>query len=109
MKDEIPSWNDCLGRDLAIRTYKDISRAKSLIETSLHRIKHIRKDLNENTANYIFEDYYTSIVELLEALTLFEGYKVLNHICLGMYLKDILKRGDLFYIFNELQVNSLRS
>lgn len=103
MNERLSSWEDCLEKKASIRTYKDISRGKSLTETALHRIKHINKDLNENTANYIFEDYYTSILEILEAVILFQGYKVLNHVCLGLFLKDILKREDLFRIFDELR------
>lgn len=103
MNDKLSSWQDCLEKKSSIKTYQDISRAKSLIETSLHRIKHTNKDLNENTANYIFEHYYTSILELLEAIILFEGYKVFNHICLGLFLKDILKREELFRVFDELR------
>lgn len=103
MNEGLSSWKECLEKKSSISTYKDISRARSLIETSLHRIKYTNKDLNENTANYIFEDYYTSILEILEAIILFEGYKVLNHICLGLFLKDILKREDLFRLFDELR------
>jgi len=103
MNDKFSSWKDCIEKNSSVRTYKDISRGKSLIETSLHRIKYINKDLNKNTANYIFEHYYTSILEILEAIVLFEGYKVLNHICLGLFLKDILKRENLFRTFDELR------
>jgi len=100
---KLASWQDCLEKKSSIKVYKDISRARSLIETSLNRIKYINKDLNENTANFIFEDYYTSLLDLLEAITLLEGYKVLNHVCLGFYLKEILNREDLFRIFDELR------
>lgn len=103
MKDKLSSWNDCLSNHYSIKTFADHSRIKSLTETAPHKIKYINKDLNENTANYIFEDYYTSILEILEALTLFQVYKILNHICLGMFLKDILKKENLFWIFNELR------
>ena len=103
MKNKIASWKDCLEKESSRKTFKDTSRAKSLIETSLHRIKHINKELNKNTANYIFEDYYSSVLEMLEAIILLQGYKILNHICLGFYLKDILKREDLFRIFDELR------
>lgn len=103
MRDKLSSWNDCLEDNSSIKTHKDISRAKSLIETSLDRIKYVNKDLNENTANYIFEHYYASILEILEAIVLLEGYKVINHVCLGLFLKDIVKREDLFRIFDDLR------
>jgi uncharacterized protein (UPF0332 family) len=103
MNDKLSSWEDCLEKNFSIKTYEDILRGKSLIETALHRIKYINKDFNKNTANYIFEDYYTSILEMLEAIILFKGYKVFNHVCLGLFLKDILKKEDLFRIFDELR------
>ena len=103
MSDKLADWKDCLEKNISIKVSKDIQRANSLIETSLHRIKHINKDLNEGTANYIFEDYYTSILEFLEAIILIRGYKVINHICLGFYLRDIAKREDLFIIFDDLR------
>ena len=103
MKDKLSSWKDCLANHYSIKTFTDRSRIKSLTETASHRIKYINKDLNENTTNYIFEDYYTSILETIEALTLSQGYKILNHICLGMFLKNILKNENLFWIFNELR------
>ena len=100
---KLASWAECLEKQSSFKAYKDIARARSVIETALHRVKYINKDLNENTANFIFEDYYTSVLDILEAITLLSGYKVLNHVCLGFYLKDILKREDLFRIFDELR------
>jgi hypothetical protein len=32
-----------------------------------------------------------------------KGFNVLNHICLGFYLRDILKREDLFIVFDDLR------
>ena len=51
----------------------------------------------------MFEDYYTSILELLQAIVVIEGYKITNHVCLGFYLRDILKREDLYLIFDDLR------
>jgi len=51
----------------------------------------------------VFEDYYTSLLELLQAITFKRGFNVLNHVCLGYYLKDVLKRKDLYIIFDDLR------
>ncbi len=99
MKDS--SWDDCLASNNSIKTTPDIEKAKSLIETSDGRVKASNKEINENTANYIFEDYYSSILELVQALVIMNGYDVNNHICLGFYLRDILKRDDLFRLFDD--------
>ena len=102
-QDYLADWNDCSNKNFSVKITPDKSRAKSLLETSLERIKYVNKDLNENTANFIFEDYYTSILEILEAIILLKGYKVYNHVCLGFYLRDNLNRKDLFEIFNSLR------
>ncbi|RLJ03079.1 MAG: hypothetical protein DRP11_01765 [Candidatus Aenigmatarchaeota archaeon] len=96
------SWKDCLEKNSSMRISPDIERAKSLIETSEERIS-IVGEIDERNANFIFEDYYSSLLEILHALVLLNGYKVTNHICLGYYLRDILKREDLFIIFDDLR------
>ena len=95
------SWNDCLFSDSSIKITPDKGKAKSLIETAEDRIECLTKEINPKNANYIFEDYYSSVLELLHALLFLKGYKVTNHICLGYYLKDILKREDLFRLFDD--------
>lgn len=95
------SWNDCLFVNSSIKITPDMEKAKSLIETAKERIEYSNKSINEKTANYIFEDYYSSILELLHALVLLEGYNVSNHLCLGYYLRDVLKKGDLFNLFDD--------
>ena len=57
--------------------------------------------MDEKTANFIFEDYYSSILELIQALVLLNGYKADNHICLGFFIRDVLKREDLFFAFDD--------
>jgi len=96
------SWNDCLINKSAKITTPDVKRAESLIETANERISLI-KEINEKNCNFVFEDYYTSILELLQARTFKKGYNILNHVCLGFYLRDILKREDLFILFDDVR------
>jgi hypothetical protein len=96
------SWTDCLETDSAVKISPDKKRAESLAETAEERIKLI-KEINEKNCNFIFEDYYTSILELLQAIVILEGYKIINHLCLGFYLRDILKREDLYIIFDDIR------
>jgi uncharacterized protein (UPF0332 family) len=77
--------------------------AKSFLKISEERIKYSGKELSEQNINFVFEDYYSSLVEILHAIILLDCYKVLNHICLGNYIKDVLKREDLFNIFDSLR------
>lgn len=96
------SWNDCIINKSARKVTPDINRAKSLIETANERISLITK-VNEKNCNFVFEDYYTSILELLQAMCFKEGLNVLNHICIGFYLRDTLKREDLYLLFDDLR------
>ena len=96
------NWNDCLESGSARKVNKDVARAKSLIETSKERISLIGK-IDERNCNFVFEDYYTSLLELIQALVVLRGFKVANHICLGFYLRDFLQREDLFNRFDDLR------
>ena len=58
------NWNECLANRSAKRITPDINRANSLIETAKERIGLI-KEINEKNCNFVFEDYYTSLLELL--------------------------------------------
>ena len=96
------SWKDCITSKSARKTTPDIRRAESLIETSRERISVI-KDINEKNCNFVFEDYYTSLLELLQAITFKKGLNISNHLCIGYYIRDILKREELYIIFDDLR------
>ena len=100
MKDA--SWRDCIESGSASKVLPDKERAISLIETAGERIKLV-EDVNERNCNFVFEDYYTSLLELLQAMTFKNGYNILNHICLGLYLRDVLKREDLYLLFDDVR------
>ncbi|MDP1695914.1 MAG: hypothetical protein Q8L29_03305 [archaeon] len=96
------NWEDCLINNSAKTITSDIKRAESLIETANERINLI-KEVNEKNCNFIFEDYYTSLLELLQARAFKKGFNILNHICIGYYLRDVLKREDLYILFDDLR------
>ncbi|MEK6925841.1 MAG: hypothetical protein AABW50_01040 [Nanoarchaeota archaeon] len=96
------SWEDCLKNNASKKVTPDMKRAESLIETAKARTKLI-KNINQENCNFVFEDYYTSLLEILQSMTFKKGYNVLNHVCLGLFLKDILKREDLFLLFSDLR------
>jgi uncharacterized protein (UPF0332 family) len=97
------SFGDCLSLKKAIRITPDIEKAKSLREVAVERIKASSRELTEQNANFVFEDYYSSILELVHCLTLIDGYNISNHICLGYYLRDVLKRDELFRAYDDLR------
>lgn len=96
------NWNDCVFTKSARMTTPDIKRAESLRETAKERIRLITK-ITEKNCNFVFEDYYTSLLELLQAMTFKKGFNVLNHVCLGYYLRDFLKRDDLYVLFDDVR------
>lgn len=67
------SWQDCIESGNGRQVTPDVVRAESLIEVSNDRILNIQ-DLNEKNCNFVFEDYYTSILELIQAIALMKGF-----------------------------------
>ncbi|MFH0870545.1 MAG: hypothetical protein V1866_05825 [archaeon] len=96
------SWFECVDNSICIKVSADPLRARSLIETAKARLNHTKKSrIDEENANFIFEDYYSSALEMLHALLFLNGFKADNHICSGFFLRDMLKRIDLFRIFDD--------
>ncbi len=99
---KVADWQDCVRSDSAKKVTPDVIRAKSLIETAKERINLV-KEINERNCNFVFEDYYTSIIEILQAIAFKKGFNILNHICLGFYMRDVLKREELYRVFDDLR------
>ncbi len=94
-------WGECIAYNSSAKISPDKSRARSLVSTAHGRIDYLMaQKINELSARYIFEGYYASVLEMLHAFIILEGYKVENHICLGYYLRDILKNVSLFRLFD---------
>lgn len=96
------NWNDCLEQEDAIKASINKFKAESLIETAKGRIDFTKEPNNKN-ANYVFEDYYTSLIEILHAKAILKGFKIKNHLCLGFFLRDFLNKPSLFRIFDDLR------
>ena len=96
------SWRDCVEDGAARRVSPDAERSRSLIETAQERLEVIQ-GLDRKNCNFVFEDYYTSLLEILQAMVIAKGFRILNHLCLGYYLRDALKRDDLFRVFDDLR------
>ena len=99
------SWEECIEFNSAVSISKDKPKAKSLLDTSQARIRFLEGNkANEENVNFIFEGYYSSALEMLHALVLVHGYKVTNHICLGYYLREVLKNDALYRIFDDCRI-----
>jgi len=96
------NWSDCLENSSVRKISIDTKRAESLIETAKERISLIG-EVTEKNCNFVFEDYYTSLLEILQAKAFLNGFNITNHICIGFYLRDVIKREDLFILFDDLR------
>ncbi len=96
------TWEECIEINSSLKISPDKPKARSLIDTAQGRIEYLKEHTTkQENANYIFEGYYSSALEQIHALLLLRGFKSDNHICLGFYLRDNLKREDLFRIFDD--------
>ena len=96
------TWNDCITKGEARKITPDTAKAKSLIQTAQGRIEFLHKiTLEESNANYLFEGYYSSLIELMHALVLINGFKITNHVCLGNYIRDILDKQKWYHVFDD--------
>lgn len=95
-------WKECLENNISIKVSPNKAKASSLTETAKERIKFIEKiKITKSNARFLFENYYSSLTEIIHSILILEGFKVNNHLCLGFYLRDILKRNDLYLIFDD--------
>jgi len=87
--------DECFKKGLIKKTMIDKELIKSLIEMS--RIKETAvktANIDEITISAYVSLAYDSLREILEALCILKGHKVLAHICIGEFLKDVLENFD---------------
>ena len=95
--------DECLKKGLIKKTQIDKELINSLIE--MFGIKEMAvktANINEMNISAYVSLAYDSLREVLEALCILKGYKVLSHICIGELLKGML--GDFDYdVFDRLR------
>ena len=65
------TWEECIGSSSSVSVSPDKAKARSLIDTAIGRDEFLGKNaVDKNSANYIFEGYYSSALEMLHALLL---------------------------------------
>jgi len=83
---------ECFRKELIKKTKVDEELIKSLIEMS--NIKEItvkKANIDKVNISAYVSLAYDSLREVLEALCISKGYKVISHICIGELLKEILE------------------
>ncbi|MCD6547732.1 MAG: hypothetical protein J7K22_04240 [Nanoarchaeota archaeon] len=86
---------ECKRKGLIKRTTKNIELIKSLIEISHTNEATVKeaKITERNVTSYILLAY-DSLRQILEAICIMKGYKVLSHICIEELLRDVLPEFD---------------
>lgn len=98
------NWDECLKKRIAKRIGKDSELIKSLIKTSRNKMESEEKlNLTPVTSVSKISLAYDSLREILEALSIKEGYKIYNHECYTYFLKEILKQDLNGEEFDELR------
>ena len=88
-----------------LRITPDPAKSKSLIETANARMSFVKEhSLKESNVSFIFECLYASLIEKLHAHALIHGFKIMNHLCLGFYSKNIERNDELFLMFEECRI-----
>ncbi len=87
--------DECFKKGLIKKTKIDRDLIKSLIEMSSIKETAVETaNVNEINISAYVSLAYDSLREVLEALCILKGYKVLSHICIGELLKGILEDFD---------------
>ncbi len=95
--------DECFRKGLIKRVDRDDELVKSLIEMSNIKETAVKEaQINETNVSAYLSLAYDSLREILEALCILKGYKVLSHICIGELLKKILEDFD-YDEFNRLR------
>lgn len=97
------SWADCIDSCAAKKGTPDNAKANSLAATAHARLAFLNQPLTDANANFVFEGMYTSLLELLHAYLLRQGYRVDNHVCIGFYVRDVLRKHALFRAFDDFR------
>ncbi|MFH1473569.1 MAG: hypothetical protein ABIE55_01615 [Candidatus Aenigmatarchaeota archaeon] len=87
--------SECFEKGLIKKARIDGELVKSLLEMSYIKEMAVRKAPIDsiNISAYV-SLAYDSLREVLEAVCISKGYKVLSHVCIGELLKDLLKGFD---------------
>ena len=82
-----------LENNLARKASPDRGEAEALMNKAEGRLKYFikTKEINENTAAYIFEDVYECLREAAQALMSLKGYKPYSHEALISFIRENFK------------------
>ncbi|MBN1156627.1 hypothetical protein JXA85_03365 [Candidatus Woesearchaeota archaeon] len=87
--------DECFRKGLIKKTNIDRDLIKSLVEMSSIKEKAVKTaNVNKENISAYVSLAYDSLREVLEAVCILKGYKVLSHICIGEFIKEHLNEFD---------------
>lgn len=79
-------WEKCKERNIKeVKPNKE--KAKSLLKMAEKRLEFVEENKSKNKSEFIVENYYEVIKELITSLLSLKGYKSYNHLCLIFFLR----------------------
>ena len=97
-------FDECLKKRIAKEVKEDKELIASLIKTSKNKLDSEEElGLSEITLTSKISLLYDSLRELLEALSIKNGYKIYNHECYVYFLKEIMNESIKGDEFDELR------
>jgi len=95
--------NECKLKGYVKKAFIDKELIKSLIEMAdASEVTVNTGNINEITISSYVSTAYDSLRQVLEALSILNGYKVTNHVCLGELLVTLLKEFN-YEIFDRFR------
>lgn len=84
--------DECFEKGMIKKTKPSNEMAKSLVKMSAIKERVVNKAvLDEETINAYLPMAYESLREVMEAICITRGYKVISHICLGEIVRKLIK------------------
>ena len=82
-------FKDFIDKKLVRRISKDVNLAKSLLKNIKKDIKFLNNlEINENSSRKIMTNYYDSLREVLEAISIIDGFRIYSHEAFTYFLKE---------------------
>jgi uncharacterized protein (UPF0332 family) len=83
-------WEDCV-KEKVKEVKPNLERAKSMRDLAVKRLESIRRRRGTDDPEFIVEDYYEAMKELITAMLFSRGFKSYSHECLITFLREFHK------------------
>lgn len=101
------AWRECIQHGEVFRIQVDPDKARGLQETAINRLNFLESlEVKTDSVNFLFEGYYASLIEVVHALAIFQGYKIMNHECSGAFVREYFQDAQLHNIFDKCRINA---